>query len=196
MHVLEQEQDRRLPRGPRQAMRPPPRTAGFAGGRAPRSSSARRCARSARAARTSRPRDRSATPPRRAAAARARQELRISSAQRLSGAAPPRSSAAARRVSPPEPCAGAQLAREPRLADPGLAAEHGGRAGPGADGPRSAPVGELPSRPTASAPGRRRDDTGERVRRRRPRAAARPARASYAEGATPSSRRRRSASPR
>ena len=49
------------------AARPPPRTAGSAGGLAPRLSSARRCVRSGRAARTSGPPGRPARPPREAA---------------------------------------------------------------------------------------------------------------------------------
>ena len=83
---------------------------------------------------------------------------------------PPRSSAADTAVSPPEASTRERNSlRQPRLADPSLAADHCRSAGPGADRlPRRLELGQLtlPADQPEQA-GRRGPHSGHRVGRRR-----------------------------
>ena len=105
---------------------------------------------------------------------------RTSSAHRLSGAVPPRSSAAQAALSAPtEFGALAQLARQARLADPGLAADHCGGAVPGARRiPHLLELAELRLAPhERKRPGERTEPSRRRLPEAARSAAARSARA-------------------
>ena len=196
--VLEHEQQRRVARGPaeqRDNRLEQPRRAEDP---ARPSCAPRRRARNAPGARPPGPPDRLAR--RRRPAAREAKAAARGSARptRLSGAAPPRSSAAhgggpgAGRA---RPCA--QLARQPRLADPRFAADHRRpcRRLPRrrARRARARPARDR-GRRSASSPGTSRAASVGRHRRRLEAELVASSLASGCEGATPSSRRRRSAS--